>query len=207
MISVKERACIESAAQIRIEKLLAVVNALSAVNIIKKSPLRFVFDVDKPCSNSPRTKLEVVILPFMLALKLFIVITFPLYFLLVYMLNSLDKKRLKDEIKSIENMAFVTYSVECKSLESLWCMYGLDRNEYSDDRKLVLLKNWIEILYGRLVLDSLSLDELYKSMSSTESRTNAAGFSELGFDRPTFTLMNPIDSLIRRLSDELPVYG
>jgi len=86
-------------------------------------------------------------------------------------------------------------------------MCGLERNEYSEDRKLSLLKSWIEILYWQLTLDFLNLEKRYKSLSGTESRLNGAFFAKHGLDRPTFTLMNPIDSLIRRLSDELPVYG
>jgi len=206
MISKKERACIEFVVRIRVDKLLAKKRALSNVNIIKDSPLKFVFDVDKPRTNNTKTKFEIMILPFILALKILIIITFPLYFLIALMFHFFNTKRLKSKIKSIEDMDFVTHYVECKSLDSLWCMYGLDRNEYSDDRKLALLKTWIEILYGRLTFESLNLDELYKSMSSTGSRVNSASFSKYGCDRPTFTVMKPVDSLIRKLSRELPVY-
>ena len=206
MITEKEQACAKAANQVRVEELLAEVKALSAINIIKQSPLRFVFDVDKPRSKSGMTGPEFLMLPLVLLYKILIVITFPIYFLIVLVIRLFEKQSLKNDIKALRRQTLDFCFIQYKNLESLWETYGLERREYSNQAKLTLLKYWVEILYCRVTLDSLNLDDRYKSLIGAEARLNAASIVRFGTDWPTFTLAHPIDTLIGRLSEELPVY-
>ena len=206
MLSKKEQACIECIVKYREEKLLSQLRELTVTSIIRNSPLRYVFDVDKPRTTSVKTRNEKLLFPCVIALKLLIVLSFPLYFLLVLVSRFFNKRSLKTEIKKVRLQLLSGQSCKNKDLESLWRVNGFDHRECTEDERLAVLKEWIQALYGIKTLDELGLDNMFNEVKGLEARMNAPRNVVGGEGVPHFTLSLPVDMLVDRLSTELPAY-
>jgi len=202
MLSKKEQACIECIIRYREQKLLSQLRELTVANIIRKSPLRYVFDVDKPRITSAKTINEKLLFPFVIALKLFVVLSFPLYFLLVFMSKFFDKRSLKTQIKNVPFQFSCSQSRKKKDLESLWIVNSFEHNECSEEERLAVLKMWVLALYGDTTLNELELDNRFKEVKNSQAKIRGSCY-KIG---ATVTLTNPVDVLVRNLSTELQTY-
>jgi len=202
MLSKKEQACFKCVIQYRELKLLSQLRKLTAANIIRKSPLRYVFDVDKPIVTSVKTKNEKLLFPFVIALKLFIIISFPLYFSLAFVSELFYKIRLKTQIKKVRSQFSYSQSFKKKDLESLWRINSLERNECSEEEQMSILKAWVQTLYGEATFNEVGLDNRLNEVKSSHVRF-IVGCAKIG---ARVRLSKPVDALVRRLSTELPAY-
>ena len=80
------------------------------------------------------------------------------------------------------------------------------KHKYSFDEMMNLLAIWIEILYGKEVLEKLGLQSRVKDIVTCFANSNRP-YYEGKKDAPHFFFRYPVDELIRELSEELPVYG
>jgi len=202
MLSKKEQACFKCVIQYRELKLLSQLRKLTAANIIRKSPLRYVFDVDKPKDTSVKTKNEKLLFPFVIVLKLFIILSFPLYFSLAFVSELLNKIRLKAQIKKVRYQFSCSQSFKKKDLESLWQINSLEQNECSEEELLSVLKAWVQTLYGETALNELDLNNRLNDIKNSQAKFRGSCY-KMG---ATVTLTKPVDALVRKLSVELPAY-
>jgi len=202
MLSKKEQACFKCVIQYRELKLLSQLRKLTAANIIRKSPLRYVFDVDKSKVTSVKTKNEKLLFPFVIALKLFIILSFLLYFSLAFVSELFYKIRLKTQIKKVRLQFPYSNSSKKKDLESLWRVNGFERHECSEEELLSVLKDWVQTLYGDITLNELDLDNRLNEEKSSQVRFIGDCY-KIGAH---VMLSQPVDALVRSLSTELPAY-
>lgn len=93
------------------------------------------------------------------------------------------------------------------TLWSLWKLYGLEKS-FSSEARIDLVRNWIDILYGKEVADKLNIEGRVK-----ETMARNAGVSESFHESNNelhhncILFMNPVDSVVRDLSKELQSYG
>ncbi len=116
-----------------------------------------------------------------------------------------DKQRIKDEIKKLETEPLPTQEPDEKVLSALWSLYGLKGEEYSDDERMGLLAVWIEILYGKEVLEDLRLESKVKKIIARQKRLNEPHCSE-NKSKSHLAGKNTIDALIYKISESLPEY-
>jgi len=92
-----------------------------------------------------------------------------------------------------------------KTLYGLWQLHGLNANSHPDESRK-LLSEWIEILYGKKVLESLDFDQRLEDILATHARMNRP-YYEGDSEAPYFVFMPPVRCLIKELSKELGEYG
>ncbi|MCK5681702.1 peptidoglycan-binding protein [bacterium] len=119
--------------------------------------------------------------------------------------NNNDKQRIKNEIKKLETEPLPTQEPDEKVLSALWSLYGLKGEEYSVDERVGLLAIWIEILYGKEVLEDLRLETKVKKIIAKQKRLNEQLCSE-NKSKSHLAGKNTIDALIYKISESLPEY-
>ncbi len=145
--------------------------------------------------------LLVQVLLMILLLFMFLVVMPPLY-IIHLVTNCLLKAKIKKELKAIKSAHISIFNPE-KTLRSLWYEIGLEDVLYNEKEKILVLQQWLPILYGEHVNISLEgrLSAIYKSRSAA----NVAYYSgEL--DAPHFCFAPAMQSLIDTLSSELGEY-
>ena len=115
-----------------------------------------------------------------------------------------EKTNLITHMRDLKNNSLWLDSPEYKDIESLWFLYGMKKFYYSPDERTDLLEKWLEILYGATIADNLDIKNRIKEIQCRQSKAHSdyhEGRSNIHFH---FGL--PVDSLIRALADELPLY-
>ncbi len=93
------------------------------------------------------------------------------------------------------------------TLWSLWILYGLKENTFSSVERISLVRDWIDILYGQAVTSKLNIEERVKETIDRNAEAGKHFYeSSKGEHHNCILFMNPVDSVIRALSEELPIY-
>lgn len=93
------------------------------------------------------------------------------------------------------------------TLYSLWRLYGLDKT-FSSDERIGLVRDWIDILYGKEVADKLNIEgRVQETMARNAGVSESFHESSNELHHNCILFMNPVDSVVRDLSKELPSYG
>lgn len=200
MASNHERDCIVKA---RDAKLVVAKNGLDK---LERDGLRF----DGPASGISISRKNFVggikyflLLPMVLVLTLFLFIMTPFAYVSHLREVSKKKQKIKDEIKKLESLS--TKVPDEKVLLCLWELHGMDERKYSFDERINLLAVWIEILYGSKVQEKLNLHATVVEIAKRHGRLNKPYYDG---DKMAahFFCRNPVDVLIRKISDDLPAY-
>ncbi|MGB5218471.1 MAG: hypothetical protein WBN66_09235 [Smithella sp.] len=92
------------------------------------------------------------------------------------------------------------------TLWSLWRLYGLDKDTFSSDERISLVRDWLDTLYGKEVTIKLNIEKKIRETMELHAKANEPYFQRK-VGAAHFYFMNPVDSVIRNLSKELPSYG
>ena len=198
-----EKECI---AQSRKAKLLAAKNRLIE---LEKNGVRF----DGPTSglgikwkkNVAGIITQILFLPVALVLVLFLFAMTPFAYVSHFQEVSKKKQQIKDEIQKLESEPLSAQLPDEKVLLYLWKLHGLDKLKYSYDERINLLAIWIEILYGKGILEKSSLQSKFDEIAKSHGRLNKPYYDGKK-DAAHFLCINPFDALIHKISEELPAY-
>ena len=204
-VSAKETRCIEKSHETRLAA------AKSRLADLKKNGIPF----DSPVSGlaggitwneSLGGKIkQIAILPLALLLVLLLIAMTPIAY--IFYLWEVYQKRgeLEREVQALETESLSDEVPDKKNVESMWRLHGLDEREYSLDEQLNLLDTWIGILYGEDVTKNLGLKQRVNEIAERRVMINLPYYQgEEGAAH--FRLAPPVDSLVRQLSEEFPVY-
>ena len=149
---------------------------------------------------------QIALLPLLLVYVLVAFAMVPIFYILNLWDVYLKKKELKREIKALEVESLSDEVPDEKDVKSLWRLHGFEERECSLDEKLNLLSDWIRTLYGRDVLMNLRLQSRVDKIAEIRVKVNLPYYrGEEGAGH--FILAPTVDTLLRQLSEELPLYG
>jgi len=94
---------------------------------------------------------------------------------------------------------------ETKTVLNLWHLHGVDCGEYREHRAISLLNQWLDILYGKGTAVRLNIGGHCERMWARNIKTNMPFYR--GEDAPHFHFRNPFDSMLEKVSEELPPYA
>jgi len=202
-ISAKEQTCIIKSHEAKI------ISAKSHLKQIKENGIPF----DNPVSGFTGFKWEesiagrikqTILLPFVFILIIFLFLLIPFAYISHFRKVNHKKQEIKAQIKYLETNPYPTHAPNKKTLESLWDIYGMEKDNYSQDERMNLLNTWIENLYGKKILESLNLKSKIKQIAENHRKANQPYYE--GEEAPHYHFMPPFDELISNLSEELPPY-
>jgi hypothetical protein len=148
---------------------------------------------------------QILLMPIAFVLIIFLALMVPIAYLFHLLGVRKKKQSIKNEIaensQSLNNIEAPTI----KTLESLWHLHGLDKYQYNSDEQFALLADWIEILYGKKIAESLNVKQRVEAIADSHIKANQPYYEgESGAAHFFFT--PPLESLIRKLSEELCKY-
>lgn len=117
----------------------------------------------------------------------------------------IEKRRLKAEILKEKINSKKLEVPNTKTLRSLWHLHGLSERACTNEGRLQLLSEWIKILYGESIAESVNLNQRLEAIMSTHERVNRP-YYEGGSEATRFFFGSPVDCLIKELSEELGEY-
>jgi hypothetical protein len=147
---------------------------------------------------------QIVLLPVMIVICLFLLIITPFIYATYLRDVRKEKSELKDEIDRWSSEPRLFKVPDIKQLATLWAVHGIESYKYPFEIQFSLLGQWLDILYGKEVSETLNLGdritEIQKqqAMGSLDSHKNR--------NKQDVPIVPPIPMLIRKLSDELPPY-
>jgi len=151
-----------------------------------------------------RTK-QVMLLPIVL---LFTILTYaaipPLYILDLWD-EYLKKRKVKSDIKELENEILQAQLPTNKVLAELWRLHGMCSRKYSSDEIVRLLRDWINILYGEDVCKKLQLNNRVREISARQMTANSPYYKDKS-KAAHFHFVALVNVLINELTFELPAY-
>ena len=116
-----------------------------------------------------------------------------------------DKRKLQAKILKEEIIPKNLEAPKTKTLDSLWQLYGLSERACTNEERLQLLSEWIEILYGESIAKGVNLNQRLETIMSMHAIANRPYYDgESGAAH--FYFGSPVDCLISELSEELPEY-
>ena len=117
----------------------------------------------------------------------------------------IEKRRLQAEILKEKIIPKNLEAPKKKTLRSLWQLHGLSERACTNEGRLQLLSEWIEILYGESVAKGINLNQRLTAIMSIHERVNRP-YYEGESDATHFFFGSPVDGLIMELSEELREY-
>ncbi|MDQ5985088.1 MAG: hypothetical protein CSYNP_00792 [Syntrophus sp. SKADARSKE-3] len=204
VVSEKERACIRKARQTRVSAAQARLNDIAENGIPYESPFRIIKDKMAWEDNIGGIIKQIILLPVMIVIFSFILVIAPFSYTIYLRDVRKEKLKLKDEINrwSAEPHSFKVPDI--KQLATLWSVHGIEPYKYSFETQLFLLGQWLDILYGKKVSETLNLDDRIAEIQNQQSMSSLDALKKL--NKQDVPIVPPIAMLIRRLSDELPPY-
>ena len=115
-----------------------------------------------------------------------------------------EKKELEKAILVLETESLSGQAPDVKNLESLWALHGLDERECSHDQQISVLCGWIDVLYGENASECLNINTKVGDITGRNLQANLRCYEDV--DAPHFRFASPVDSLVRQVSEELPLY-
>lgn len=202
MISSKELRCIDASKKAKISSFQRRLDDFCKNGEAFDNPLKGIGDALTLKLNLVKKIKQMFFIPFaIIILSLFTPIMYISHLFKLHDTKSSLKKELADEIIRNENLK----SPINKTLESLWELYGLDGQKYCHTERMDLLSKWIRILYGKKTLERLNINQMAHQIGLKNSNLNRKWF-EGDKSAPHFCVRPIVDSLIRKLSDDLPKY-
>ncbi|ART83801.1 hypothetical protein CBP31_15110 [Oceanisphaera profunda] len=144
--------------------------------------------------KSMRGVLVQVLLMILLLLMFLVAIPF-LYFSHV-LTNYLLKRKIKKELKAIKSTQVSIFNQE-KTLCGLWYEIGLEDALYNEKEKMLVLKQWLPILYGDYI--DINIECRISAIYESRSAANVAYYNGEP-DAPHFHFVPAMQSLIDALS-------
>lgn len=202
MTSSKELGCIDAAKKAKISSARRSLEDFCKNGDAFDNPLKGIGDALTLKLNHVKKIKQIFFIPF--GITILFLITPLMYICHLFKLHdtksSLKKELAHEKIKN-ENLKSPTN----KTLESLWELYGLDRHKYCHTERMDLLSKWIRILYENKTLEKLNINQMVHQIGLKNSNLNRKWF-EGDKSAPHYCVTPIVDSLIRKLSDDLPKY-
>ena len=203
MSSQKEIQCIKKANEVRVASAQRRLKRLCDNGVPFDYPLAGIgWGVDWKEDPKERTK-QILLLPIGFVLIIFLLLITPLAYLEHIREVCKEKQSMKNQILELSQAVNNFKTPTIKTLDYLWHLHGIDN--YDTDEQVALLTDWVEILYGNEVVESLHINERLESITDSHVRANALSY-EPNSDAPHFFFTPPVKCLIRKLSEELCRY-
>lgn len=144
---------------------------------------------------------RVAVLPIAMPLLLILALGAPFDYVAHLRKLARTKADLKDEIRRLITSPLPTEESPARTLDALWRRHGL--KNYWSEIALDLLCQWVDILYGSGRSAELKIRERELEIDRQNTETNRP-YYEGKKGAPHFYFEKPIDTLIDKLSEELP---
>jgi hypothetical protein len=143
--------------------------------------------------------LQALCLPAAVPLFLVLCLLTPIAYILHLKEVAKKKRMFRSKIKEFTVEAISFDVPEVKTIGELWKLHGLGKDGYSHDEKLDLLCMWIDALYGTGYSEALDLRKRVQEIAHRHGEANLTPDLHIYF-------VPPVESLISKLSEELPPY-
>ena len=117
----------------------------------------------------------------------------------------IEKRKLQAKILKEKIIPKNLESPKTKTLASLWQLHGLSERACTNEERLQLLSEWIEILYGESIAKGVNLNQRLETIMSMHAIANRPYYDDES-GAAHFYFGPPVDCLISELSEELPEY-
>ena len=144
---------------------------------------------------------QILLLPILILLCVVLVLSTPLIYL-VHLWDVRKKtNKLEKEVHSENHIDSKTIYHEIDSLISLWQLYGLNEFDFSKEEMFDLLRDWLEILYGKEIVGSLNLEKRLINIQEEQQKANTPYYDGIP-DASHYNFISPVEHLIIDLSEE-----
>ena len=148
---------------------------------------------------------QVMLLPIVFLLFILAYAMTPLLYILEIWGAFEKKRKVKLDIKKLENVILQAQLPTNKVFAEFWSLHGMCSRKYSSDEVIRLLKSWINILYSEEVCEKLQLNKRIQEIRVRHVKANLPYYKDRS-GAAHFHLISPVNVLINELSSELPEY-
>jgi hypothetical protein len=201
----KERRCIERSLQARLAAAKTRLAELNKDRIPFDHPLRGITGGITWNKTIVGKIKQIALLPLVLLFVLIAYASTPILYILTLWELLQKRHELKMNIKALEAESLSDDVPDEKTLGSLWWLHGLEDRDYSCDERVSLLDTWISVLYGEDAATNLRLQSRVAKIAEQNYKVNLP-YAQGKEGAAHFILASPVDTLLRQLSEELPLY-